>query len=113
MTASERQFRGELDLLHRDVGFYILNTLDPGQMIDLELPIVIEIAGHNAQQKVEIARHQVALDNLRQGADGIGEVVDGFDILPGQPDTGEDRHAHPDFRRVKYRDVALNDTSFL
>lgn len=39
MTASERQFRGELDLLHRDVGFYILNTLDPGQMIDLELPI--------------------------------------------------------------------------
>ena len=112
MTASERQFRGELDLLHRDVGFYILNTLDPGQMIDLELPIVIEIAGHNAQQKIAIARHQVALDNLRQGADGIGEVVDGFDILPGQLDTGEDRHAHPDFRGVKYRDVALNDTSF-
>lgn len=42
MTASERQFRGELDLLHRDVRFYILNTLDPGQMIDLEKRVRLE-----------------------------------------------------------------------
>lgn len=59
------QFGSEFDVLHRDFGLDALHALDTGQVIDLELPVIVQIARDDAQQEIAIPRHQMAFHDLR------------------------------------------------
>jgi hypothetical protein len=77
-------------------------------MIDLKLSIGVEVRGNDAQEEVAVAGHEMALDDLRQLLHAFGEAIHRSRVLSRQPDAGEHRQAHADFRRVQKSDVAID-----
>ncbi|KGC39929.1 hypothetical protein DO73_4924 [Burkholderia pseudomallei] len=110
---SHRHFGRQLHLLQRNLGLHALHAANARQVLHLELPIVVDVGRHHAQQEIAVARHQMALDHLRQVLDRFGEVSDGVRVLFFQPDPREHGQPAADLRGIEHRDVPLDHAGFL
>lgn len=62
---SDRQVAIFLNDLHRDFGLDVCHALDAREVHDLELAIVVEIPGDDAQDEIAIACHEEAINDVR------------------------------------------------
>ena len=89
----QRQRCRLLDFLQGNFSFDILNAGNFIQALNLKFPVGIQIRHHNAQEKIAVARHQLALHHLIHGLNGLDKSIYGFCILPFQPDPRKNRQA--------------------
>ncbi|MDT4868014.1 hypothetical protein FQZ97_1029540 [compost metagenome] len=99
------------DLLHWNFGFDIPNALYLADIFHLEFSKAFKIRCDNTQQKVAIARHQVAFNDLWQLFNCFDESRDGFLILSRQPYADIDRKPHTEPGCIDQCNIAFDEAS--
>src|SRR5215208_337386 len=109
---SQGEFGRLLDTLHRNLRLDALHPITSGQVSDLKAAVIVQVFGHDPQEEIAVACHQVALDHLRHSPDHFGEALYGLFVLRSQPDAGEQDQADADLGGVQHGDVPFDDPGF-
>src|SRR5688572_21579722 len=104
-SLAQRQRRRLLDYRERDRRAHRLHARNPREVIEEERLVRFDVTRHDAQEKIPLAEHGVALEHFRMAAHGLLEFGERFPPVVGELHVRKDHEIETELFAVEQRDA--------